>query len=423
MSIDSKVPTTTALLLLVGVTAAAACGPSGSLLGDGSGDGGTSTEAGTSSGGGASSGGTSSGGTSSGGASSGGTSSGGASSGGSPSEDGGAPIDAATPPAVVSTNPLNGATGSPINGEVSAVFNEPMAPSTLNTTTFTVTSGAAVPVSGTVIYATSKAVFWPTAQLASNTLFTASITAGAQSVAGVPLPAPHTWTFTTGSAAVAGVPVDLGTAGSYAILTKTGISTIATSAITGNLGVSPAAATYITGFSLTADPTNVFSTSAQVTGKLYAADYAAPTPTNLTTAIGDMGTAFTAAAGRAPDVVNLGAGAIGGMTLHAGVYSWGTGLLIPTNVTLTGSATDVWVFQIAQNLTVANGVQVVLAGGALAQNVFWQVSGSASIGTTAKFEGTVLCKTAIALNTGASITGSLLAQTAVTLDACTVVQP
>ena len=145
--------------------------------------------------------------------------------------------------------------------------------------------------------------------------------------------------------------VNLAAAGDYVILAKTGISTVPTSAVTGNLGVSPAAATFITGFSLTADATNVFSTSPQVTGKVYAADYAAPTPSNLTTAVGDMQLAFTDAAGRAPDVTELGAGNIGGMTLAPGVYKWGTGLLIPTDVTLDGSATDVWIFQIAQDLT------------------------------------------------------------------------
>src|SRR5213079_1973249 len=112
-----------------------------------------------------------------------------------------------------------------------------------------------------------------------------------------------------------------------------------TSAVTGNLGVSPAAATFITGFSLTADATNVFSTSPQVTGKAFAADYAVPTPTNLTAAIGDMQLAFTDAAGRAPGVTELGAGNIGGLPLGPGVYKWGTGLLIPTDVTLNGRAT------------------------------------------------------------------------------------
>ena len=125
------------------------------------------------------------------------------------------------------------------------------------------------------------------------------------------------------------LPVNLAAAGDFAILAKTGISTVPTSAVTGNLGISPAAATFITGFSLTADATNVFSTSTQLTGKAYAADYTAPTPSNLTTAVSDMQIAFTDAAGRAPDVTELGAGNIGGMTLAPGVYKWGTGLLDP----------------------------------------------------------------------------------------------
>jgi hypothetical protein len=111
------------------------------------------------------------------------------------------------------------------------------------------------------------------------------------------------------------------------------------------------------------------------------------------------------------------------LTLAPGVYAWGTGLLIPTSVTLSGTATDIWIFQVAQNLTVSDGVQILLAGGALSKNVFWQVSGGAALGTTVQFEGNLLCQTAITLNTGASVTGRLLAQTAVTLDANAVVMP
>jgi hypothetical protein len=198
---------------------------------------------------------------------------------------------------------------------------------------------------------------------------------------------------------------------------------VPTSAITGNLGISPAAATFITGFSLIADSTNVFSTSPQITGKAYAADYAVPTPSNLTTAIGDMQTAFTDAAGRAPSVTELGAGNIGGKTLTPGVYKWGTGLLIPTNVTLTGSATDVWIFQIAKDLTMSGATKVSLTGGAVPKNVFWQVAGLADLGTTAHLEGVVLTQTSINLQTGASINGRLLAQTAVTIAGSAVVQP
>lgn len=228
---------------------------------------------------------------------------------------------------------------------------------------------------------------------------------------------------TDGGSTPSTLPVNLRTAGNYAILAKSRISTVPTSAVTGDIGVSPAAATLITGFSLIADSTNVFSTSSQVTGKAYAADYAVPTPSNLTTAIGDMQLAFTDAAGRAPTVTELGAGNIGGKTLTPGVYKWSTGLLIPTNVILTGSATDVWIFQIAQNLTMSNAAGVSLTGGAVAKNVFWQVAGLVDLGTTAHCEGVILTQTLINMQTGASINGRLMAQTAVTIASSTVVQP
>jgi hypothetical protein len=112
------------------------------------------------------------------------------------------------------------------------------------------------------------------------------------------------------------------------------------------------------------------------------------------------------------------------MNLAPGIYKWGTGLAIDAaGVTLTGGANDVWIFQIAQNLTVANGAIVHLAGGALAKNIFWQVSGQATLGTTANFKGVILCQTLISLNTGAVVNGRLLSQTAVTLNAATVTQP
>jgi Ice-binding-like len=220
-----------------------------------------------------------------------------------------------------------------------------------------------------------------------------------------------------------GSRVNLGAAGDYAILAKSGISSVPGSNVTGNIGVSPAAASYITGFSLTADSSNVFSTSSQVTGKVYAADFKPPCPSSMTKAVGDMETAYTDAASRAPDVMELGAGNIGGMTLPPGVYKWGTGLLIPTNVTLAGNATDVWIFQISKNLTMASNTKVVLAGGAHPKNIVWQVAGLVDLGTTAHCEGIVLTQTAVTLRTGASINGRLLAQTAVNIASSTVVAP
>jgi hypothetical protein len=122
-------------------------------------------------------------------------------------------------------------------------------------------------------------------------------------------------------------------------------------------------------------------------------------------------------------VTELGAGNIGGMTLAPGVYRWGTGVLIPTDLTLNGSGTSVWIFQIAQGLTVSSGTKIVLAGGALPKNIFWQVAGAVEVGTTAHLEGVVLSQTSITLRTGASIKGRMLAQTAVSIDGSSVVSP
>ena len=217
--------------------------------------------------------------------------------------------------------------------------------------------------------------------------------------------------------------VDLGAAGGYAILAKSGVSTVPTSAITGNVGVSPAAASFITGFALNLAAGSAFATSAQVTGNVYAPGYAAPTPANLTAAVSAMETAYTNAAGRTlPDHIELASGNIGGLTLPAGLYKWSSTVTIPTNVTLSGSATDTWIFQIAGGLTQASGKRVVLTGGALASNVFWQVAGVVSIGTTAWMEGQVLSQTAISMGTGSTTNGRLLAQTAVTLASSTVVK-
>lgn len=222
------------------------------------------------------------------------------------------------------------------------------------------------------------------------------------------------------------VPSDLGSAGGYVILSKTGISDVTGSAVSGNIGVSPAASTYITGFALSADATNVFSTSSKVVGggKVYAATYAAPTPSNLTTAIGNMETAYTDAAGRSnPDFNELSSGEIGSLTLAPGLYKWTNTVSISNDVTISGSATDIWIFQISGDITMASGKNVILTGGALPKNVFWQVAGQVTIGTNAHFEGIILSKTAINFQTGASLEGRAYAQSAVTLDFNNIVQP
>jgi ice-binding like protein/Big-like domain-containing protein len=300
-----------------------------------------------------------------------------------------------------------------------------MDPVSINSTTFIVKHGA-VRVPGSVTYGPgSTATFTAANPLTANTLVTATLGTGVKDLAGNPLASAFTWTFTTGTVAAKGPsPVGLGQAGNFVILAKAAITDVPASAVTGDIGVSPAAATFITGFSLTADSTNVFSTSPQLVGKAFAANYAVPTPSNLTTAVSDMQTAYTDAAGRpTPDFLELGTGNIGGKTLAPGLYKWTSTVNVPTDVTISGGANDVWIFQTSSDLIMAANMHITLAGGALAKNIFWQVAGQATFGAGAHFEGVLLCKTGVTLDTGATMNGRILAQTQVALQKATVTKP
>nr|7DDB_A Chain A, Antifreeze protein [Typhula ishikariensis]7DDB_B Chain B, Antifreeze protein [Typhula ishikariensis] len=217
--------------------------------------------------------------------------------------------------------------------------------------------------------------------------------------------------------------VPLGTAGNYAILASYAVSTVPQSAITGAVGISPAAGTFLTGFSLTMSGTGTFSTSTQVTGQLTAADYGTPTPSILTTAIGDMGTAYTNGATRSgPDFLEIYTGALGGTTLLPGLYKWTSSVGASADFTISGTSTDTWIFQIDGTLGLAAGKKITLAGGAQAKNIIWVVAGAVSIEAGAQFEGVILAKTAVTLKTGSSLNGRILAQTSVALQSATVVQ-
>jgi hypothetical protein len=253
--------------------------------------------------------------------------------------------------------------------------------------------------------------------------YSGKVTTEVKDMEGNALVEKFTFNFTTaGEQSVILSPVDLGAAENYVLLAKSAISNISISAITGDLGLSPAATSYITGFSLT--NATGYATSAQVTGRLFAADMADPTPINLTTAVNNMITAYNDAAGRPfPDFSELGTGEIGGKTLTPGLYKWTNTVTAFSDVTISGNANDVWIFQIAENLSVSKGVNFTLIGGAQAKNIFWQVAGTVLIGTTAHFEGVVLSMTGITLQTGASFKGRAMSQTAVALDGNAVIKP
>jgi hypothetical protein len=211
--------------------------------------------------------------------------------------------------------------------------------------------------------------------------------------------------------------VNLGVAGNFVILSKTGITSVYKSTITGDIGTSP-----ITGAAMVVN-------CGEVTGNVFSVDAAGPackttSATMLTAAIGDMQTAYTDAAGRSnPDFLNLGAGTIGGKTLTPGLYKWTSSVIIPSDITISGSSTDVFIFQVAGTLKMSSSVRITLTGGVQAKNIFWVVSDAVTFGTTSHFEGNILGMTGINMQTGATINGRMLSQTAVTLQMNTVVFP
>jgi hypothetical protein len=229
------------------------------------------------------------------------------------------------------------------------------------------------------------------------------------------------WSFTTNP-----TPVDLGAAGTFRILAQTGITGGAACHITGDIGVSPSGAGSITGFGLLIDGGGTFSTSTSVTnGKVYASNYTEPTPTNLTASISAKNSAYGDAAGRLPVPTGIvfserGSGEIGGLTLVPGLYKWSSAVTISNDVTLSGAANDVWIFQITGTLGISANKQVLLGGSALASNIFWQVSGQVTLETSAAMKGIILGATGIAFGTSATLDGRAFAGSNVTLDGNTL---
>lgn len=326
-------------------------------------------------------------------------------------------------PAVTSTDPANSATGVPVTKIITATFSEAMDPLTiLAPGTFTLKQGLTV-VTGTVSYFGTTVTFTPGSNLALNTIYTATITAAAQDLAANAMASNYEWSFRTIAPPPGIAPVNLLSTANFVILAGSMVTNIPTSNITGDVGLSPAAGSNYAGL-----------TAGEVAGITYAVDatgpgFAVPNAVLLTAAKGDLTIAYNDAAGRTPiptgPFLNPGSGNIGGLTLVAGLYKFTTTAEITgSDVTLTGSATDVWIFQIGTSFNVGNGIKVILGGSAEAKNIFWQVGSSATLGTTSVVQGTIMADMLISLATGATLNGRALTFTgAVTLDQAILVRP
>jgi hypothetical protein len=299
------------------------------------------------------------------------------------------------PPTVISEGPPNGSNGICPNTIVVATFSEAMNPATINTTTFTLAGAASV--TGQVKYDAPShvATFTPSSNLALNTLYTATITTGAQDLSGNPLASNFVWRFTTATVACQATTPPLGSAATFEILAGSTVTNTGFTVITGgDLGLSPGSA--VTGFP---PGTLVGPADMEITNPV-----AAQAQLDLTTA-------YLYTAGLPGGAVL--AGELSGLTYHPGLYKNSSAVMLSAGaVTLDalGDANAVFIFQIGSALTTLGGTQVVLSGSAQAKNVFWQVGSSATLGTTSIFEGTIMALTSITLDNGAALTGRALAR-------------
>jgi hypothetical protein len=332
--------------------------------------------------------------------------------------------------AVTPTSPANNAIEVAVNGRIGVLFDEELDPASVNSESLILTVDGEN-VDGVVSYANNLISFKPSSNLADNTLYQVTLTTGITDLANNGLGESYVWSFTSGTIVAKGpAPVALRTAEDFTILAKAGLTNTGNhiTQITGNIGASPITAAFMD---------EVYCPE-MTNGTIYGVDlfYAGGTggiacflgnafaKTKVDVAILDLGVAYTDAAGRAsPDHSEFGAGILGGEILVPGLYKWGTNVVISDDITLHGSDKDVWIFQISGNMSLSGKKSVLLTGGALAKNVFWQLTENVALGENAHLVGVVLAKTHISLWPNASVEGRLFSQTQVTLQDNSITAP
>lgn len=314
-------------------------------------------------------------------------------------------------PTIILTDPSDLDASVTLNQNVTATFSEAMDNTTITTTTFTIMEGLNT-VAGVVTYLNNVATFNPNSDFVAGKTYTAKITNAVKNAGSTNMVNDYVWTFTIPLTGTVGpLAINLGCAEPFAVLAGSTITSTGPSIINGNVGLS--AGTALIGF-----PPGVINGTQEITTPI-----AADAKLCLTTAFND-------GQSRSLNSISL-PGQLGGLTLAPGLYTnsstsgiSGTGANGILTLDAQGNSNAVWIFQMGSTLTTDSGTSIVLAGGALAKNIFWIVGTSATLGTTSVFYGNILADQAITLKTGAVLNGRALTRiAAVTLDASTITIP
>ncbi len=303
-------------------------------------------------------------------------------------------------PVVSYISPADEAFDVPVTTVMNVAFSEPMDPATISTATFTVHQGANL-IPGTVTRSGSVAAFYPDEQLDQLLEYTVRITDDVTDLAGNPLAHDEVWTFWTSPFEV---PVDLYSLENFAVVAGAGLtnsSSSGTTTITGHVGLYPTA-------TCTSDDAPCAVNNPVINGTMYANDAEGVAHQ----AKDDLTDAFVYAMGRpSTGAVND----ISDLTLTPGVYSSGSAMNVATFGTLTldadGDPDAVWIFQVGSSLTINDDAQILLVNGAQAENVFWVVDASATIGSNVILQGSVLAGESITVDTESVVVGRLLCRT------------
>lgn len=319
-------------------------------------------------------------------------------------------------PMVISTDPADLDTEVSLNQIVTATFNEQMNPETITPASFILVEGGTT-LAGALSYNGNNATlsFEPTNSLRVSTSYTATIKSTVKDLLGNALQEDYVWTFSTGALPESPEAIDLKTVARFGIIAGLGVSNNAGNSEIHDLdvGIYPGTRSSVTGF----PPAIV------VNGAIYASDDISPpgVAAMLLDAKDDLTEAYLAAEGATDPAPATVAGDQGGKTLAPGIYKSTSTLLIQNgDLTLDaqGDENAVWIFQIASDFTTVgtgpfpspSGGNVILTGGARADNIIWQVGSSATIGDYTSFKGNILVLETITMGAYSQADGRMLAR-------------